>query len=169
MSRGTAKPVALGGLLAAMAVVIMCLGGLIPVATYVCPVLCMLLGFLVLRLCGGRIAWAWYGAVSVLTLLLGTDKEAAAIYLFLGYYPNIKPWLDRLPLRWVWKTVYFNIVVLIVYTILIHLMGMDALAAEFSNAGSIGLIVIVLLGNFTFHLLDRLLGRLAIAGRRKNG
>ena len=39
--RSPAFAVALGGMLAALAVVIMCLGGLIPVATFVCPMLCL--------------------------------------------------------------------------------------------------------------------------------
>ena len=41
--RTPATVMALGGILAALAVVIMSLGGMIPVATYVVPVLCMLL------------------------------------------------------------------------------------------------------------------------------
>ena len=70
---------ALGGVLAALAVVIMALGTLIPVATYVCPVLCMLLLQAVNKLCGSRVAWAWYGAVAILSMLLAPDKEKAAI------------------------------------------------------------------------------------------
>ena len=41
--RKNARNVALGGMMAALAIVIMCMGGLIPVATFVCPMLCMLL------------------------------------------------------------------------------------------------------------------------------
>ena len=49
---------ALGGVLAALAVVVMSLGGLIPVATFVCPMLCMILLRFVCQLCGNRIGWA---------------------------------------------------------------------------------------------------------------
>ena len=59
MGHNSAKSVALGGMMAALAVVIMCMGGIIPVATYVCPMLCALLLALVLRFVGRRIAWAW--------------------------------------------------------------------------------------------------------------
>ena len=45
-----ASAVALGGVLAALAVVIMCLGTLIPIATYVCPAICMLLVQVVTKL-----------------------------------------------------------------------------------------------------------------------
>lgn len=159
MRTGSAKPIAIGGLLAALAMVIMCLGGLIPIATYVCPVMCILLGQVVLRLCGQRTAWAWYGAVSILSVLLAPDKEAAAIYLGLGYYPIIKRWMDKLPLRWLWKEVYFNTTIICLYAALIYLLGLDALAKEFSGIGLFGLGVILLLGNATFLLLDRLLNR----------
>ena len=81
----TAKEVALGGLLAAMAIVIMCLIGLIPFATYICPMLCIILCFIVYRACGKRIAWAWYIVVAILSLMFAPDKEAALIYVFLGY------------------------------------------------------------------------------------
>ena len=59
MRNNEAKSIALGGVLAALAVVIMCMGGLIPVATYVCPTLCMIALCFVVQLCGKRIAWAW--------------------------------------------------------------------------------------------------------------
>ena len=83
--RTPAAQIALGGVLAALAVVLMCMGTLIPVATYVCPMLCAMILQLVLKTCGKRIAWAWYGAVSILSLLMAPDKEAAAVFLALGY------------------------------------------------------------------------------------
>ena len=52
--RTSVRSTALGGVMAALAVVIMCLGGMIPLATFVCPVLCMLLLQFVFRLCGRR-------------------------------------------------------------------------------------------------------------------
>ena len=81
--------------MAALAIVIMCLGGLIPFATFVCPMLCCMITKLVLSMCGKRIAWAWYGAVAILSVLMAPDKEAAAVFVFLGYYPIVKPWMDK--------------------------------------------------------------------------
>ncbi len=155
--RNQAGCVALGGVLAALAVVIMSLGGLIPVATFVCPMLCMLLMAVVVKCCGSRMAWAWYGAVAMLSLLLGPDKEAAAVFLFLGYYPILKPRLDRFPLRWLWKGLLFNGAILTMYAILLHLLGMDQLVQEFSEMGTAMTAVTLILGNITFFLLDRIL------------
>ena len=148
---------ALGGLLAALAVVIMSMGTLIPVATYVCPMLCALVLQLVLKICGKRVAWAWYGAVSVLSLLMAPDKEAAAIFLALGFYPIVKPGLDRRKGKWLLKGLFFNGMILLTYWLLMHLFGMAQLTAEFTEMGILLVAVMLLLGNVTFFLLDRLL------------
>ena len=150
---------ALGGVMAALAVVIMSMGTLIPIATYSCPVLCALLLQLVLKTCGSRIAWAWYGAVSILSLLMTPDKEAAAVFLALGYYPIVKPRLDRLKGTWIWKGLLFNAVILLTYWLLMHLFGFDQLAAEFSEMGMVMTVLMLILGNVTFFLLDQLLDR----------
>lgn len=153
-----ASSVALGGILAALAVVILSMGTLIPVATFVCPVLCMVLLNVVLKRCGNRIGWAWYGAVAILGALLAPDKEAAAVFAFLGYYPIIKPKMDVLKAKWLWKLLYFNAAILAMYWLLMHLLGMVQIAEEFAELGTVMTIVTLLLGNITFFLLDRLLG-----------
>ena len=165
--RNSARNMALGGILAAVAVVIMCLGGLIPVATYVCPMFCCMLCNVILQLCGRRIAWAWYGTVALLGLLMGPDKEAAAVFLFLGVYPMVKPVLEKWPISWLWKLLFFNGAAILLYAILIWLIGMTALAGEFMALGWIGLGVILLLANVTFVLLDCLLGKYFLKDKRR--
>ena len=156
--RNSAADVALGGVFAALAVVILCMGTLIPVATFLCPMLCMLLLKVVLTRCGIRIGWAWYGAVAILGILLAPDKEAAAVFAFLGCYPIIKPKMDTLPAKGLWKLLYFNAVILAMYWLLMHLFGMAQIAEEFAELGAVMTLVTLLLGNVTFVLLDRLLG-----------
>ncbi len=165
MGRNSAKQIALCGVLAALAVVIMCLGGILLLATFITPILCCILLKTVLTVCGKRLAWAWYGAVSVLCLLLSPDKEAAALFLFLGYYPIVKPRLDRSRLSWLWKALLFNGSVLVMYSLLIYLFGMAALEAEFRDAGTVLLVITLALGNVVFWLLDRILGRRIIPRR----
>lgn len=155
--RNSASDIALGGVLASLAVAITCVGTLIPVATFICPMISMLILSVVLSRCGKRIAWAWYGAVAILCALLSPDKEAAAVFVFLGYYPILKPRLDRLPLRWLWKGLIFNTAILLMYTILMYIFGMTQIMQEFAEMGTILLILAMFLGNATFILLDRLL------------
>ena len=148
---------ALGGVLAALAVVIMSMGTLIPVATYVCPMICCLILQLILKICGKKIAWSWYGAVSMLSLLMAPDKEAAMVFLALGYYPILKPKFDRKRGKRFWKLLFFNAVTLVTYWLLMHIFGFDQITAEFSEMGLLLTVAMLLLGNVTFFLLDRLL------------
>lgn len=166
--------IALSGILAALAIVIMCLGALIPVATYVCPVLCALICFVVLRFCGKRIAWTWYTAVSILSFLVSPDKEAAFVFLFLGYYPIIKPFFDRFPLCVFLKILYFNVSAFLVYLLTIFVLGYEIVVSDFTGLGLLLLCVLLVLGNITFFLLDTLLMRMSrkmqdFDARRKNG
>ena len=157
---------ALGGIMAALAGVIMCLGGLIPLATYVCPMLCAVLLMLVLKQAGKRVAWAWYGAVSILSLLLGPDKEAAAVFVFLGYYPILKLWLDQRKLSVLWKLALFNTAIFTMYFVLVNVLGLADVAAEFEELGTVMTTVTLVLGNATLFMLDTLLS--ALEKRRKH-
>ena len=145
---------------------IMSLGGLIPIATYTIPMLCAILQYTVLKFCGIRIAWAWYGAVSILGLLLGPDKEAVAVFVFLGYYPIVKPGLDRLKFPWLWKGLLFNAAILTMYRILLNLFGMDQLVEEFAELGKVMTLIMLILGNVIFFLLDIILNKYERKGRR---
>lgn len=154
-----ARRIALGGMLAALAAVIMGMGGLIPVATYVVPMLCIFLQQIVLKACGRRIAWAWYGAVAILGLLLCPDKEAAAVFTALGYYPIVKPKLDKCSLPWLWKGLLFNGTILLLYWLLLNLFGLTQVVQDFAEIGAIMTVALLVMGNVVFALIDILLGR----------
>ena len=145
--------------MAALALVIMNLGSLIPVATYVCPMLCMLILGFVCRICGSRIGWAWYGAVAILSVLMAPDKEAAAVFVFLGFYPIVKPRFDRLRFPLIPKLLLFNVLILAMYWLLLHLLGMEQIAAEFAEMGKILTAAMLLMGNLIFYLTDVVLSR----------
>lgn len=148
---------ALGGVTAGLAVVVMCLGGMIPLATYILPMICCILLWIITPRLGRQGSWVWYCAVSLLSVLLCPDKEAAAVYLFLGYYPLIKPGFDRKKHPIIPKLLLFNAATLTMYALLIHLFGMAALAAEFAEMGIWLTAVMLILGNVCFFMLDRVL------------
>ena len=80
------------------------------------------------------------------------------MFVFLGYYPLIKPALDRWKPSWLWKGLYFNIAIAILYTLLLKVLGMDELAEDYAELGTILTVVMLIMGNITFFLMDRLLG-----------
>jgi hypothetical protein len=146
---------ALGGMLTATAVVIMCLGSLIPVNTYVCPVLCILITRVVLERCGRRIGWCYYIATAILSLMLAPDREAALVYAFLGYYPMIRPFFEKLgAFAWYAKLLLFTLAGGASYGMLLLVMG----AGAAMNEGWVLTVVTVLLWDALFLLTDRLLG-----------
>ena len=153
----SARTVAFGGVFAALAAVIMSLGGLIPVATYVCPMLCTVLLNIVLKFCGRRLAWVWYVAVSILSLLLGPDKEAVAVFVFIGYYPIVKSPLEKLPIPFLWKGLLFNASILVMYWLLMEVFGMDDLSEDIQVLGTAMMIAMLAMGNLVFFLLDSVL------------
>ena len=150
-----ARQMALGGMMTAAAVVIMALGSLIPVNTYLCPVLCILVNRTVLERCGRQTGWCYYLAVAVLSLLLAPDREAALVYAFLGYYPMVRPWFQRLgPLGTAAKLVFFTLAGAVSYAVLLFVVGAGAAVTD----GWLLTAVTILLWDVLFLLVDRLLG-----------
>ncbi len=158
---------ALGGVLGAFAVMIQYLGGFIPIATYLCPGIAILLCWVVVRRCGNRVAWAWYAAVAVLSLLLGPNKEAAGVFLALGYYPILKPRLDKAKLGILGKLLVFNVSICAFYGVLIYFTGLEAVIGESPELGNAMLVILLVMGNITFFLLDYLLTLLNRRMRRR--
>ena len=97
---------------------------------------------------------------------MSPDKEAAATFSFLGYYPLIKPLFDRFKLKWVLKVAYFNTAVLVMYWLLMNIFGVAEIVQEFAEMGIVMLIITLLLGNVTFVMLDILL-QVGIRRRRR--
>ena len=165
MRRGKSTEIALCGM------VILCLGGLIPAATFCCPVLASLVLLPVMQRWGRRDAVLVWAASAILGLLLGPDKEAAALYAALGYYPAIRAGLDRKrpALRWALKLLLFNGATIALYALLIFVLGLNALVEEYRATGTALLIATLALGNVVFVIYDFLLKRLerVLAARKR--
>ncbi len=95
--------------------------------------------------------------MAILGLLMGPDKEAAALFLTIGYYPIVKPKLDKLRLSWLWKGLLFNSCIFLVYFLLLQLLGMGDLAEEYRQMGTVMMAVMLAMGNLVFFLFDRVL------------
>ena len=149
------RQMALGGMLTAVAVVIMSMGSLIPVNTYTCPVLCILITRPVLEKCGRRIGWCYYLATAVLSLMLAPDREAALVYALLGYYPMIRPFFGKLGVfEKPAKLALFTLAGAASYGLLLLIMGAGAAMGE----GWLMTVITVLLWDVLFMTLDHMLG-----------
>ena len=99
--------------------------------------------------------------------MLGPDKEASSLFALIGYYPIIKPKIEKLPLPILWKLILFNAVILLMYTVMLAIFGFEPLLYEKNLIGYLTLGITVLLGNITFFLTDKLLDRYAFKKRRR--
>ena len=159
------KKLALSGVLCALGVVVMLFGGVIPIAVYCCPALATRLLVPIACECGTKYGLTAYAAVAVLSVLLVADKETAAVFVFLGYYPVVKKFFDRIRpkvLRIILKLLLFNVSAVVLYALLIFVFNMTALVEEFRTTGTLLLIATLVLGNVAFILLDFCLARLRI-------
>ena len=154
------RKMALTGMLCALAVVIMMLGGVIPLATFCCPALAGLMLVPVFVECGEKLSWCAYAAIAALSLILCPDKEAALLLAFIGYYPILRWRLDQLRsrlLRVVAKLGVFNLAVLAMYALSILVLQMDQILREYQEMGLALTAACLLVGNVTLLLYDRLI------------
>ena len=154
------RKMALTGMLCALAVVIMMLGGVIPLATFCCPALAGLMLIPVFVECGEKLSWCAYAAIAALSLILCPDKEAALLFAFIGYYPILRWRLDQLRsrlLRVVAKLGVFNLAVLAMYALSILVLQMDQILREYQEMGLALTVACLLVGNVTLLLYDRLI------------
>ena len=169
MNKNTRR-VAVGGMMAALATAVLLLGGAIPAATFVGPAVAGLMLVPVLLEGGQRMALGAWIAVSALSLMLCADKEAALLFAFLGWYPAVKPRLDARLRGWRGvpvKLALWNACAGAMATLIILVLRMDQVIAEYREMGRAILIAFVLLANVTLLLYDRLLGVMAAVYLRK--
>lgn len=163
-SNKTAR-IALCGVLAALAVALMFLGGTVAFAAIACPVMASLVLIPVYTECGWKWGLVWYAAVAALALLLAPDKESAILFVAFGYYPMLRKLIGHLHSRvfkWVVKLVYVNAVICAAYGLMIFVFRMEAVSAEFAAYGGWMLAALAALANLTFVVYDLLIVRLEI-------
>lgn len=134
------KKLALCAVMAGLGTAALLTGGLIPVATYCAPMLAGLV-LIPMRLeCGKRWGWLCWAASALLAIALSADREAAFFYVFVGWYPLVKPGLDRLKngfLRLLVKTLLFTVSTGVLYAFLCLILRIDAVVESFGGAGKI--------------------------------
>lgn len=151
---------ALCGIMCALGVVLMTLGGVIPLATFCCPALAALVLVPIMIEAGRGMALGAYASIALLSLLLTPDKEAALLFAFLGYYPVLKPTLDRIskrPLRILAKLAVFDGAAAAMLALIGWVLNWQAILAEYAQMSSAMLAAFILLANVTMLAFDRLL------------
>lgn len=156
--------VAFCGMMAALMIVVMLFGTLIPMSDYICPGLAGVFLLPMLWEFGVRSSLLLYAAVSILSLLLCPSKEAALFFvLLLGWYPIARSKLQHLrrkPVRVFCKLVLFNAATAAVYALLLFVFVSPDIQAEAAGWTYVMMAAFFLLANVTFLVYDVCLSRL---------
>lgn len=148
--------VALCGIISSVSVVLMFMTGLVPFLTYTLPAVSgALLAIIVIEI-NKKWATGAYIAISLLSLLIVADKEAAMFFVaFFGYYPIIKEVIEnKLPkvLEWIVKLLLFNAAAVVAYAVIIYVFGIPF--DEMEEYGKYSILLLLAMGNVIFILYD---------------
>ena len=144
---------ALGGILAALMLVILFLFSLFPSLTIAAPAVASILMIFVVLEIGKGWAFGVYVTVSVLAMILIPVKEAAVLYtVFFGYYPILKQILEKKIhvrlIEWCVKIVLFVVIMFAAYYLMIRFMGIEF--DEIDKYGRAAIPLLLLVGTAAF-------------------
>lgn len=147
---------AVGGIVTALSIVLMFLTSIIPSMTYALPAAAGILLSLIVIEIDKRWALGVYAAVSLLSILLIADKEAAVMYImFFGYYPVLKGVFEgklNPVLSWVLKFTVFNIGIVLATLITIYVFNIPF--DEMERYGKWAAVLLLAIGNVVFLIYD---------------
>lgn len=163
---------ALCGVLCALAVAFLWLSGVLPLSTYIWPILASAALLPAREECRASYAWSCFAAAAILGLLLCADKEAALVFCFLGYYPLLKPKFDAIAsraLRFLAKLGLCTVTMGLMYALIIFVFKLPAVVQEFSDSAPWLLIATAAMGLLLFFVYDLAIDRFGIVyqSRRK--
>ncbi|MFQ8832671.1 MAG: hypothetical protein ACLR7U_07255 [Ruthenibacterium lactatiformans] len=158
------RKIALSGVFGSLAAVLMLMGGILPLATYVAPALAGILIVPVAIEFGIKTGYVLYAAIGLLSLFVVPDKEMSLIFVFfLGFYPLLKASIERMRSRaaqWAVKLAVFNACIVGMYGIILFLFPIGAVVEEFESMGIPFTGLLLLMGNVTFVIYDVAVARI---------
>ncbi len=154
--------ITLCALMSALAVVLM-LGAYFPYLTYTIPAFAGLCIMVVLLELGKKWAISAYITSALLTVLF-CEPEAMLMYVFLfGYYPILKAVIERIKkpiLEWPIKMIFFNAVVILVYSFIAELFGITK--TDTGAFGEYTVYIVLAVSNIVFVVYDITVARMSV-------
>ncbi|MBR2283490.1 MAG: hypothetical protein IJ874_03600 [Ruminococcus sp.] len=150
--------VALGGIVSALCLVTMFLAGILPALYLLLP---MIAGVL-LMVIASEVSTQWaaltYTAVSLLSLIITADKEAALVFIMLfGHYPILRFYIQRISIKWLRftvKLIVFNVCAIAYFFVTVYLFGLVGMLEEINDIGQYGSIIMLLVCDLIFLMYD---------------
>ncbi len=147
---------AIGGIVAAVSLVLMISVAVIPFLTYALPAVAGLFIVFVVIEIDKKWAFGVYSTVAILGAILVPDKEVAVMYLaFFGYYPILKSLIEaKIPVAagWIIKVLTFAGTMALSYYLMIKLMGVTI--DETEDFGMMAYPLLLGMGTVAFVMYD---------------
>ncbi len=162
--------IALGGIIASLCMMSMFLTGVIPMFYLLLPMICS--GLIAIMAIETSPYWGFltYVSVGLLSIFVTPNKDAALVFiLFFGYYPLLRPILERLhmpPLAFLIRLAVFNAAVLVFFYGSIYLLGADELLESLGRYGKYGGWIMLGIANVMFLSYDYLISIFPSAYRK---
>lgn len=153
-----AYKIALGGIISALCLLTMFMTGIFPVLSILLPMISGI--FMMIMVSEINISWAFltYISVSLLSLMLTSDKESVLIFItFFGHYPITRFFINRInskTLRAVLKLSLFNICIMIFFLFTTYVLKLTAFLEEINEFGKYGIPAILVFVNIIFVMYD---------------
>ncbi len=160
--KALAFKVSLGGIITALSIVLMMLAGITSSLVYAIPMITGLFLMVLVIEFGRGFTTFVYVSVSIISILLLGNKEAAIMYIaFFGYYPIIKSVFEKHfkgIICWLFKYVLFNISMIAFYFVSTKIFMISY--EDIESFSKYAIWVLLLAGNILFLMYDILLTRL---------
>ena len=156
------KRMASCAMITAPSVVLMLLGGILELGMYACPLFVSLSFIPIGEKYGRKYHVLLYAATALLCFFLVPNWEENLMFAgFFGWYPIVRPMLQKLPklLCWLVKLMLFNGAVIAIEWLLMTLIAPEAM-------GGVLLWILLALGNVTFLAYDCLIPKTNVLMRR---
>lgn len=156
--------IALGGVISAVCLLAMFCTGFLPMLDYTIPTFAGFLMVVMIVETNAKWAFTTYAAVSALCLLITPNYQASLLFIiFMGYYPILKIYLDKIKSRavsWCVKYAVFNVAIIIFYLLFQYVFMSEEMTDGMESFGKYAVYVLWGAANVFFLIYDRLLGQL---------
>ena len=150
--------VALGGIVSALCLVTMFLSGIMPALYLVLPMIAGILMMIIAVEVNTRWALLTYISVSILSMFITFDKEAALIFvMFFGHYPILRFYIEKIRSKLskiIIKFTIFNVCIIGYFYVTVYLFGLKQMLDELNDFGKYGAVVMLVIVNIIFILYD---------------
>ena len=161
---------ALGGIVAALSLVLMLLSSVFPNLSLVLPAIAGVVLMIMVIEIGRKWAFTAYIVISILSIFILPDKETAMMFVgFFGYYPVLKSIIEQKLNRvvgFILKFLIFNAAVAVVYLTIIYVFKIPVdfeFHVDFlKGLEKYSIPILLAIANVTFLLYDFLLSRYVV-------